>query len=47
MMEQSRDFKRDKKVQKATKSDLKKIKSPPPKKVNMGGGVFVGRHTTG
>lgn len=25
----------------------KKLASPPVKKVNMGGGPFVGRHTTG
>jgi len=25
----------------------KKLVTPPNKKVNMGGGVFVGRHTTG
>lgn len=35
-----------KKIQ-VKKKEKKKLVTPPNKKINMGGGVFVGRSTTG
>jgi hypothetical protein len=34
-------------MKKIIKKEKKRVKIPPPRKVNMGGGPFVGRSTTG
>lgn len=46
-MKKDKQVKRNRAAELLKKDNKKKVKSPPNKPIPMGGGPFVGRHTTG